>query len=73
MQSTLYKHMELYHQNEEPRFVFEADKFFKEASPHQIYEGICINSSTSTPGYLMNSKAEYEQGSVARIVIAHGL
>ena len=72
-ENAMHKHMELYHQNEEPRFVFEAEKFFKEASSHQIYEGICINNSTSTPGYLMNSKAEYEQGSVARIVIAHGL
>ena len=72
-ENPMHKHMELYHPDQEPRFVFEAEKFFKEASSHQIYEGICINNSSSTPGYLMNSRAEYEQGSVARVVVAHGL
>ena len=40
---------------------------------HQIYEGVCINNSPSTPGYLMNSRAEYEQGAVARLNVQHGL
>ena len=31
------------------------------------------NHSPLTPGYLMNSRAEFEQGSVARVVVAHGL
>ena len=69
----MHKHMELHHPSEEPRFVFEAEKFFKDVSLHQIYEGVCINNSPSTPGYLMNSRAEYEQGGVARLVVAHGL
>ena len=72
-ENALFKHMELHHPNQEPRFVFEAEKFFKDASSHQIYEGVCINHSPSTPGYLMNSRAEYEQGGVARLVVAHGL
>ena len=72
-ENAMHKHMELHHQNEEPRFVFEAEKFFKDVSSHQIYEGVCINNSPSTPGYLMNSRAEYEQGGVARLVVAHGL
>ena len=54
-------------------FVFEAEKFFKDAVSHQIYEGVCINNSPSTPGYLMNSRAEFEQGSVARVVVTHGM
>ena len=71
--NAMHKHMELYHPNEEPKFVFEAEKFFKDAVSHQIYEGVCINNSPSTPGYLMNSRAEFEQGSVARVVVTHGM
>ena len=59
--------------NQEPRFAFEAERFFKDACSDQIDEGVCINHSPSTPGYLMNSRAEYEQGGVARLVVAHGL
>ena len=69
----MHKHMELYHPNDEPKFVFEAEKFFKDAVSHQIYEGVCINNSPSTPGYLMNSRAEFEQGSVARVVVTNGM
>ena len=65
--------MQLFHPNQMPKFVFEAEKFFKDVASHQIYEGVCINNSQSTPGYLMNSRAEFEQGSVARVVVAHGL
>ena len=72
-ENAMHKHMELHHPNQEPRFAFEAEKFFKDACSHQIYEGVCINHSPSTPGYLMNSRAEYEQGGVARLVVAHGL
>ena len=58
---------------EECRFSFETEKFFNDAMSHQIFEGVCINNSPSTPGYLMNSRAEYEQGAVARLNVAHGL
>ena len=71
--NALYKHMQLFHPNQMPKFVFEAEKFFKDVASHQIYEGVCINNSQSTPGYLMNSRAEFEQGSVARVVVAQGL
>ena len=71
--NALYKHMLLFHPNQMPKFVFEAEKFFKDVASHQIYEGVCINNSQSTPGYLMNSRAEFEQGSVARVVVAQGL
>ena len=71
--NAMWKHEELYHPNEECSFQFEAEKFFNDAMSHQIYEGVCINKSTSTPGYLMNSRSEYEQGGVARVVVAHGL
>ena len=38
-ENAMLKHMELYHPNEEPRFVFEAEKFFKDVVSHQIYDG----------------------------------
>jgi hypothetical protein len=69
----LWKHQELFHAEEECKFEFTAEKFFREPVMHQIYEGVCINRSASTPGYLMNSRAEYEQGQVARLVVAQGL
>ena len=72
-ENALWKHKELFHPGEECKFAFEVEKLFKDAISHQIYEGICINHSPSTPGYLMNSKAEYEQGQVARLVVARGL
>ena len=71
--NALYKQMQLFHPNQASSFVFEAEKFFKDVASHQIFEGVCINNSPSTPGYLMNSRAEFEQGSVARVVVAHGL
>ena len=63
----------MFHPNEECGFAFETDKFFKDAASHQIYEGVAINNSPSTPGYLMNSKSEFEQGQVARVVVEQGL
>ena len=38
----------------------------------QIFEGVSINNSPSSPGLLMNSKAEYRQGEVARVVLVRG-
>ena len=72
-ENPLWKHKELHHQDEEPEFVFTAEKFFKDTLSHQLYEGVCINNSPSSPGMLMNSRAEYEQGGVARVVVARGL
>ena len=71
--NALYKHQQLFRQGEECNFSFEAEQFFKDAMSHKIYEGVCINNSPSTPGYLMNSRAEYEQGAVARLNVQHGL
>ena len=34
---------------------------------------VSINLSSSTQGYLMNSKSEYKQGEVARVVVERGL
>ena len=72
-ENALYKHHQLFHPGEDCHFSFEAEKFFNDAMSHQIYEGVCINNTPSTPGYLMNSRAEYEQGAVARLSVEHGL
>ena len=38
-----------------------------------IFDGVSINNSPSIPGNLMNSKTEYKQGQVARVVLVRGL
>ena len=72
-ENALFKHQQLFHPGEECHFSFETEKFFNDAMSHQIYEGVCINNTPSTPGYLMNSRGEYEQGAVARLSVQHGL
>ena len=64
---------QLHHPGENPTFQFQAEKLFPDATSAQIYEGVSINHTPSTEGYLMNSKAEYQQGEVARVVMVRGL
>ena len=71
--NALFKHAQLHHQGVMPEFQFQAEKFFPDATSAQIFEGISINHSPSSEGYLMNSKAEYQQGEVARVVVVRGL
>ena len=71
--NALFKHTELYHQGAMPEFEFQAERFFSDATSAQIYEGVAINNTPSDEGYLMNSKAEYQQGEVARVVVVRGL
>ena len=71
--NALFKHAQLHHQGMMPEFQFQAEKFFPDATSAQIFEGISINHSPSSEGYLMNSKAEYQQGEVARVVVVRGL
>ena len=70
-EKALFKHQQLFHPGEECHFLFETEKFFNDPMSHQIYEGVCINNTPSTPGYLMNSRAEYEQGAVVIPDICH--
>ena len=72
-ENALFKHAQLHHQGVIPDFQFQAEKFFSDATSAQIYEGVSINHSTSAEGFLMNSKAEYQQGEVARVVVVRGL
>ena len=56
-----------------PEFQFQAEKFFSDATSAQIFEGVSINHTPSDEGFLMNSKSEYQQGEVARVVVVRGL
>jgi hypothetical protein len=69
----LYKHKELHHPDTDPTFEFRPERAFPDPISKQIYEGVSINNSPSSPGLLMNSKAEYRQGEVARVVLVRGL
>ena len=71
--NALFKHAQLHHPGTVPAFQFQAEKFFPDATSAQIYEGVSINHSPSAEGFLMNSKAEYQQGEVARVVLVRGL
>ena len=65
----LWKHREKFHPDEWCEFTFRAERHFKDPCSCAIYEGVCINRSPSTPDHLMNSKSEWEQGQVARVVL----
>jgi hypothetical protein len=73
--NALYKHQEIHHHQDTtaPVFEFRQEKIFSDPVSKQIFEGVSINHSPSSPGLLMNSKAEYRQGEVARVIIARGL
>ena len=71
--SPLFKHKEKFHPGVDCKFSFRAEKFFREPCSSAIYEGVSINHSPSSPDHLMNSKSEFEQGQVARVVLERGL
>ena len=58
---------------QDPEYQFKAEKFFADPMSRQIFEGVSINNSPSAPDHLMNSRAEYQQGEVARVVLLRGL
>ena len=71
--NALWKHQETFHQVQPPKFSFGAERFFKDSCSCGIFEGVSINRSPSTDDHLMNSKAEFDQGQVARVVLETGL
>ena len=68
----LYKHQKNFHPGQVAQFKIKATKFFKDPLTRQIDEGVRINNSQSSPDFLMNSKAEFRQGEVARVVLVRG-
>ena len=71
--NALNKHEQLHHPGQKADFQFQVERTFQDPASKQLYEGVCINRSPSTPGFLMNSKAEYKQGEVARVEVVRGL
>ena len=71
--NALAKHKQLHHPDFTAEFQFETEKSFSDPASKQLFEGVSINRSPSTPGFLMNSKAEYKQGEVARVEVVRGL
>ena len=65
--------MSNFHPGQEPSFTTKATKFFSDPLTRQINEGVRINNTNSSPGMLMNSKAEFHQGAVARVTVNRGL
>ena len=68
----MYNHMSI-HPGQEPNFTTKATKFFSDPLTRQINEGVRINDTKSSPGMLMNPKAEFHQGAVARVTVERGL
>ena len=63
------KHLELFHQNEVSKpesFAFKSEGVFKKCLDRQVNEGIAITHTQAD--ILMNSKSEYHQPSVTRVV-----
>ena len=69
----LLKHTAAFHPGKEPNFNIKVTGSFNDPLTRHINEGVRINNSRSNAGYLMNSKSEYRQGEVPRVVVTRGL
>ena len=69
----LLKHNTIFHPGKEIKFNVRKTGNFRDPLSRQINEGIRINNTRSDPGLLMNSKSEFHQGQVPRVVITTGL
>ena len=68
----MFKHLQNFHPGEVAKYNIKSTRFFKDPLTRQINEGVRINNSKSNPGLLMNSKSEFRQGEVARVVLVNG-
>ena len=69
----LLKHNSIHHPGKRINFEIRKTGSFKDTLSRQVNEGVRINNSNSDPGFLMNSKAEFHQGQVPRVVVTSGL
>ena len=69
----MLRHSAIFHPGKTPAYNIKAVEFFKDPLSRQINEGVRINNSISDHGYLINSKAEFRQGEVARLGITSGI
>ena len=71
--SALRKHNSKFHPGEEPSFDIKPVGYYSAPLSRQINEGVRINNSKSSAGRLMNSKSEFRQGEVPRVIIMNGI
>ena len=69
--NALWKHCLLEHEGEHVEFSMEVLQSFHSAMARQVNEGVRINRSKAD--CLMNSKSEFHQHPVARVVLTRGL
>ena len=69
----LLKHNSIHHPGKRVKFEIRKTGSFRDPLSRQVNEGVRINNSNSNPGFLMNSKAEFHQGQVPRVVVTSGL
>ena len=67
MDSVLYKHKLLEHENEEVDFAMEITGVFKDALTRQAEEAVRIHARKEEE--LLNSKSEFNHPPIARVVI----
>lgn len=70
-ESPLWKHCQLEHDEEKQEFKMEVLKSFKSCLERQINEAVRITSSKAD--IQMNSKSEFHQAPIVRVVAARGL
>ena len=72
--NALYKHDQVAHNGNTAAYSFEPMGFFRGPLTRQVNEGVRINQSLRESGCtLMNSRAEFMQGSVPGVEIRRGL
>ena len=71
--NALFKQQELHHSETTLKYEIRPEKYFTDHVSKQIFEGVSINTSASSQGYLMNSKSDYKQREVARVVHVRGM
>ena len=65
----MFKHMFNFHPRQKPNFTTKATRFFSDPLTRQVNKGIKINNTKSNTGLLMNSKSEFQNGVVARVMV----
>ena len=69
--SSLWKHCQLQHEGVKQTFYMEALRSFSSCLARQINEAVRISSSSAT--IIMNSKSEFHQAPIVRVMVSSGL
>ena len=66
--SHIYKHQELHHPGQEPRFLMRTIEFYKSALSRQTGEAVRIMRRGGT-GAVLNSKSEFNRSYIPRLTV----